>query len=111
MLVNYCFHAVGPILKLMTSINIHVSHQLTAYPDQFLLSLPREIAVSIMNLFNYLSDRTQAVLIREGLMLVVEFVSIGLPLNPQMLGSFQMGLCLFASAYPIQRRNVFREIC
>src|SRR6218665_252430 len=70
MLVNYCFPSFGPILKLITSINIHVSRQLTAYPDQFLLSLPREIAVPIMDLYNYLSDRTPMVLIREGLMLV-----------------------------------------
>ena len=70
MLVNYCFPAFGSTLKLMTSINIHVSHQLTAYDDQFLLSLPREIAVPIMCRYNYLSDRTPMILIGDGLMLV-----------------------------------------
>src|SRR6218665_4009473 len=40
---NYCFPAFGSILKIdesLPSINVHLPHQLTAYTDQFLLSLP-----------------------------------------------------------------------
>src|SRR6218665_2343218 len=41
--VNYCFPAFGSTLKIddsLPSINVHLPHQLTAYTDQFLLSLP-----------------------------------------------------------------------
>src|SRR6218665_41212 len=40
---NYCFPAFGSTLKIdesLNSINVHLSHQLTTYTDQFLLSLP-----------------------------------------------------------------------
>src|SRR6218665_2357474 len=40
---NYCFPALRSILKIdesLPSINVHLPHQLTAYTDQFLLSLP-----------------------------------------------------------------------
>ena len=63
---NYCFPAFGSILKIdesLPSINVYMPHQLTAYTDQFILSLPypyptlptRAEAVSRMevNYFNY----------------------------------------------------------
>src|SRR6218665_4010920 len=43
---NYCVHAFGSTLKLdesLNSINAHLSHQLTTYTEQFLLSLPTPI--------------------------------------------------------------------